>query len=429
MSSVSSNGQAKIRFLGGTRQVGRSGVALSSGGTQVLLDYGVLISQEEPGFPVHVSPKEVDGIIVTHAHLDHTGGVPIYHIRNKTPVYGTSLTFAITDILIKDFINLAGYYLPYEYLELDTMLRCKINVEYGSEVTIGSLKARFIDAGHIPGSMQIVMETAPGKTLVYTGDVNLAETKLLGSASLDYGQPSAFIVESTYANEDHPGRLELEKEFVARIREVVERGGTALVPAFSVGRSQEVLCVLAAHEFPYPIMVDGMALNVNETMLQHPRFFKDYKLLRRALEDAKWVSRWNERKSATRTPGVIVAPAGMLKGGAAAFYVQKVAGRKQNAIFLVSFQIPGTPGKVLLNERKIFVNGKAKSVEAEVERFDFSSHSGRGELETMMKSVKGSPDVYVMHGTPENCQNFAQWIHDELGLKAIAPQAGEVYKI
>jgi putative mRNA 3-end processing factor len=428
VSGLTDGSNAKIRFLGGTKEVGRSAVAVSSGGTQVLLDYGVAMDRE-PGFPIHVPPKEVNAIILTHAHLDHSGGIPIFHVRGKTPVYATSLTIDLSKVLLCDLINLSGYYLPFEYLEVDTMMKCRVNVDYGEEVTVGNLKVKFLDAGHIPGSAQLVLDLGGGKRLAYTGDINTVGTQLLDNASTDYGELSHLVIEATYANEDHPERTQLEKLFVSRVREVVENGGTVVVPAFSVGRSQEVLCILAAHKFEYPIIMDGMALKINEIMLQYPKFFKNYSLLQRALEGAKWVSGWHERRDVVKSPGVIVSPAGMLKGGTAAFYVEKVARGRENAIFLVSFQIPGTPGRVLMEERKVFVGGKAKTVEAEVERFDFTSHCGRKELEALLKGARGNPTVYTVHGSPENCKEMAEWVKREIGLKAEVPSAGDVYKL
>ncbi|MEM3736786.1 MAG: MBL fold metallo-hydrolase [Candidatus Bathyarchaeia archaeon] len=429
MSADSNAGSsAKLRFLGGTKEVGRSAVAVSSGKTQILLDYGIAMNYE-PGFPIHIPPKEVNAIVLTHAHLDHSGGIPIFHVRGKTPVYATSLTFELTKILLSDLINLSGYYLPYEYLEVDTMMQCRVNVSYSDECQIGDIKVGFLDAGHIPGSAQLLLDLGGGKRLAYTGDINTVDTQLLSRASTDYGELSHLIIEATYVNEDHPERSQLEKLFVARAREVVERGGTVLVPAFSVGRSQEILCILAAHKFEYPVVMDGMALKVNEIMLQYPQYFKNHNLLRRALEGARWVSGWRERKEVVKSPGVIVSPAGMLKGGAAAFYIEKVANKKQNAIFLVSFQIPGTPGRVLLEERKVFIGGKAKTVEAEVERFDFTSHCGRKELEALLKEAKGNPTVYTVHGSPENCMELAEWVEREVGLKALAPSANDSYKL
>ncbi|RLI35549.1 MBL fold metallo-hydrolase [Candidatus Bathyarchaeota archaeon] len=417
----------KVKFLGGAREVGRSALALSSGGSTILLDYGVQMNRE-PEFPLHIPPREVDAIFLSHAHLDHSGGIPLFHIRHRIPVYSTELTFELSRILITDFIELSGYYLPYEPADLEAMLDNALAVNFGEKVKVKDFTVSFLDAGHIPGSLQILVE-AEGKKLLYTGDVNVEETRLLKGADLDYGEVSAVVVEATYAGEAHPERRKLEEIFVARIREVVERGGTVLIPAFSVGRSQEVLCILEAYGFEHQVYMDGLALEANEVMLRHPKYFRDYSLLKRALEKAKWITTWRERKQAVKKPCVIISPAGMLKGGAAAYYVGRVAKEERNAIFLVSFQVPGTPGRTLLEERKVFVNGKPKPVQAEVEFFHFSSHTDGEGLKTLLRSLEGSPKVYAVHGSPEKCELLAEWVRSELGFEAEAPQPGETCKI
>lgn len=422
------SGYSKLKFLGGTKEVGRSGVALSSDGTNVLLDYGILLNRQ-PDFPVHISPKNIDGIILSHAHLDHSGGIPLFYLREKIPLYTTPLTLGLTKVLINDLIKLTSYYLPYEFLELEAMLNSAVTLNCNDEFNIGRINLKFQNAGHIPGSVQISLKLNNTKNLVYTGDLNTTETKLLKNADTDYGEVSTLIIEATYANEDHPDREQSEIAFIDKASEIVEGGGTVLVPAFSVGRSQEVICILQAHNFKHPVTVDGMALQVNEIMLDYPSNFRDYTLLKRALENVKLVHRWKDRRDVVNRPGVIVAPAGMLQGGTAAFYTEKIAKGQKNAILLVSYQIAGTPGRKLLEERKIYVEGKERKVEANVQKFDFSSHAGKTELENILKHIKDSPTVYVIHGSSENCINLAEWIKNEIGLTAIVPSAGEVYKI
>ncbi len=426
MSSGSDN--SKLKFLGGTKEVGRSGVVLSSEDTNVLLDYGILISHQ-PDFPIHVSPKNIDGIILTHAHLDHSGGIPLFYLRGRIPVYATPLTLDLTEMLVNDLIKLTSYYLPYEHPELVAMLDCAVTLDNNEECNIGKLRLKFQEAGHIPGSAQINLKLNHTKSLVYTGDLNTTDTRLLKGADTDYGEISTLIIESTYANEDHPDRMKNEMAFIERAKETIEAGGTVLVPAFSVGRSQEIICILQSHKFKHPITVDGMALHANEIMLNYPSNFIDYPLLKRALSNAEWVHRWKDRRDAINKPGIIVAPAGMLQGGTAAFYTDKIAKNKKNAILMVSYQIAGTPGRKLLEEKKIFVNGKEKKVEAHIEKFDFSSHAGKTDLENLLKNIEGSPTVYAIHGNSENCLNLAEWVKREIGLTAIAPSAGEVYKI
>ena len=402
-------------------------MAVKSEKTQLLLDYGVMLDNE-PGFPMHIPPKEVDAIILTHSHLDHSGGIPLFYIQEKKPVYGTQLTFDLAKPLISDFIHLSGYYLSFEYLELQTMLRSTIHLDYRKEETIGDMKFQLLNSGHLPGGAQALVE-ADGKRIVYTSDYNSRETRLLPAADRDYGNLDAIIIESTYADEVHPDRAELEKEFMESVNEVVENGGTALIPAFSVGRSQEIACVLAANHFEYPVAMDGMAREANRIMMNHQSYMRDPKLFMDALHSAAWVEGWKDRRKIAKKQGAIISPAGMLKGGPAAFYIQKVGKKSKNAVFLVGYQIPGTPGRELLDEGKCVIDGKVQKVKAQVKRFDFSSHSGANDLKETVKELEGNPVVYVVHGAEGNCEMFAEWIKAEVGLDAVAPKTGDAFTV
>jgi putative mRNA 3-end processing factor len=382
----------------------------------------------EPGFPVHVPPKEVNGVVMTHGHLDHSGAVPIFHIQEQKPVFGTRLTFELAQLLIADFIHLSGYYLPFEYLELRTMMRNTVPLGYRENRAIGDMQLQLLDAGHLPGSAQALVE-ADGKRLIYTGDFNTINTRLLKTADTNYGEIDAFVVESTYANEDHPERSALEKDFVEKVTEVVEDGGTVLVPAFSVGRSQEIECVLAAYHFEHPITIDGMTRETNRILTNYTQFLRDPRLFVDAVRSGDNVEAWRDRRIAMSKPGVIISPAGMLKGGPASFYIQKIGKKPRNAVFLVSYQIPGTPGHELLEKGHCVIDGKMRKIKARVERFDFSSHVGETELKEVVNKLQGNPKVYVMHGAEGNCERFAKWIKDETGFEAVAPRSGDTFAV
>jgi len=308
------------------------------------------------------------------------------------------------------------------------MLNHAIPVDYRSQFIVGDSKVTLVNAGHIPGSAQVVVENE-GKRLLYTGDFNLIPTHLVQGADREYGNLDAIVIESTYAAQDHPDRVESERNFVLACKEVVESGGTVLVPAFGVGRSQEIICMLAGHNFTHKVFVDGMALDAIRMLEEFPKALKDEQLFRRAMRDAEQIRNWHDRRRAARTPGVIVSPAGMLKGGASVFYMESIALTEGNGIFLVSYQVEGSPGRILLDEGQFMLHGKARKVKARVEKFDFSSHGGKTQLQETLKLLDKRTHVFVIHGEEANCTGLADWATRELGLKATTPKPGEAFDV
>ncbi len=417
----------QIGFLGGAREVGRLGLTVKSAKTQVIVDYGVMLDNQ-PGFPMHVPPKEVDALILTHSHLDHSGALPIFYINDKIPLYTNKLNLELSQLLIQDFIHLSSYYLPFEYLELKTMMRSNHHLDFGQEETIGDMKLKLVNAGHTPGSASVLIE-ADGKRFLYTGDFNTEESKLLAGATMDYGDLDAVVIESTYADSDHTERSALERQFVESCTAVVETGGTVLVPSFGVGRAQEMACVLAANHFEYPVILDGMAREASRIIMNYKEFLRDPKLFMNAMHSVEWVEGWRDRRKALKTPSVIISTAGMLKGGPAAFYVSKLGKKAINAVFLVSYQIPGTPGRELMEKGVCTIDGKVRKIKAAYRHFDFSSHCGASKLKEALIKLGGKPKVYVVHGAEGNCELFANWAKTELGLDAVAPRTGETYQV
>ncbi|MCX8171568.1 MAG: MBL fold metallo-hydrolase, partial [Candidatus Bathyarchaeota archaeon] len=322
----------------------------------------------------------------------------------------------------------SGYYLPFEYIELNSMVRSYVSVNYKEEVKVGDVVFKLLNSGHLPGGASVLIE-AEGKRLLYTSDFNTIETRLLPGAELEYENLDAVIIESTYADEDHTERKLLEEKFIGELNEVVEAGGTVLVPAFSVGRAQEIACILAAYHFEHPVVIDGMVKEASRIIMNYLEFLRDPKLFMDAIHMVGWVNDWRERKRVAKKPGVIIAPAGMLKGGPATYYIQIVGKKSRNAIFLVGYQIPGTPGRELLDSGRCVIDGKVRKIKAKVGFFDFSSHAGAKELKNVIKTFDGEPTVFTIHGANGNCQKFARWIKEEAGLEAKAPNPGEKFVI
>ena len=411
----------EVSVLGAAKQVGRSAFLVKGDKTSILLDYGVQLGKT-PGFPSHVKPKDVDGIVLSHAHLDHSGAIPLFFLKNTLPVHATDLTIELSELLIGDFIQLSRFSLPFEYVELVNMMKNAIGTKIGEQSKIGEFNINFLEAGHIPGSAIARLDNGK-KSVIYTGDFNAEDTNLLKAASIEWNEPDIIITESTYATADHPSREDVEDDFITFLKEVVERGGIALVPAFSVGRAQEMACILKKKKFPYPVAMDGMALKTNDILMRYQEHLRDPDLFKKSLGSLEIMRSWGQRKRIAKQPSVIIAPAGMLVGGLAVFYNNEIARNPKNAICIVSFQVPGTPGRTLLEKGITLINGKPRKVKAKVRRFDFSSHSGKSKMLDIFKKMNGSPKVLTVHGEAASCIKFSEDLN-ELGFESYAPDIG-----
>jgi len=299
-------------------------------------------------------------------------------------------------------------------------------LRYNKEFKVGTFRAMIFNNGHIPGSFGIVLKGE--KNILYTSDINMTESLLLGSATLPDCDVDLLIIESTYANTIHPDRRRTERELVEKTLEVVEDGGTVLIPAFSVARSQEILCVFEKYDFPYPIYFDGMGKDVAMRLLNYPFFVRDYHLLRRAIRRAKIVVPRKRKKVAKLHGNVIVTTAGMMNGGPVALYMRHIAMNENNAVFLVGFQVPGTLGRRLLENGEYPLDGRHfKKVRAMIEKFVFSSHSDKLGL---LKIVRHYPDarILVVHGERTVAESFVSELRD-MGRDAYAPEKGEIIRI
>ncbi|MGB7665579.1 MAG: MBL fold metallo-hydrolase [Nitrososphaeraceae archaeon] len=421
----------KVTVLGAAKEVGRSGFLVDAGHKKILMDYGVLLKRDrEPAFPLHVKPKEIDAVILTHAHLDHSGFVPSLFLTNVIGLQavGTAPTFDLSYLLIEDMIKISGFYLPFEYLDVLNMKNHSRELGYREPYLIDGVQVNLYESGHVLGGATITV-SHENKTIFYTGDINTRGSKLLRPADLNVGEIDLMIIESTYSQSDQTPREESERELLGFANEIIESGGTLFIPAFSVERAQEIACVLQAHKFPHKVVMDGMALKANEIMLKHPSFLRDPESFKVAITGAEWIKGWNRRKKVVNEPCVIISPAGMLVGGSAVHYLQELGKNERNGIALVSYQGEGTPGRMLLERGVSSFQGKLTKCHAAVKQFDFSGHNSRPELFEILNTIRGSPEVLTVHGDGKACTDFAREIQEKYGFKAHAPEAGEVVQV
>jgi len=419
-----------VKVLGAANEVGRSGFLVNCNGTNLLLDYGVLFGRRgtPPGYPVHVKPKDLDAIIITHAHLDHSGYVPSLFVSGNTDVYATPPTFDLSKLLIEDMLKIEKNSHPFDLPELNNMMKNAKEIGFKQKIIKGNATFELRESGHVIGGSTILVESEK-KRIFYTGDIKTNGSRMIREMDLDIGEIDLLITESTYAKTEQKPRKESEKELIEFANEVMDRKGILFIPSFSVERSQEIACILKSVNFKHKIIMDGMALKVNEIMFRHPDYLRDPKVFSEAINSSTAIREHSERKRAMNDPCVVISPAGMLVGGNAVFYLQNLAFDDKNGIALVSYQGEGTPGKKLLETGKVSSRGRDVNVTAEVKQFEFSGHADRNELFDMIKKIKGNPKVWAIHGDSESCDMFAKEIHEKFGLETYAPAVNDTITV
>ncbi|HWQ17444.1 MAG TPA: MBL fold metallo-hydrolase [Sulfolobales archaeon] len=417
----------RLHILGAGREVGRAAIAIEREGQFILLDYGVTFDDNDiPVLPLTIPPSRIRAHIVTHSHLDHVGASPLLYVSAEPRAYMTPITRDISRLMLYDFLKISSYYLPFETAEVDRFLGNTESMDYGNERSIDSFTVRFSDAGHIPGSAMVLLETG-GKRILYTGDVNTIETRLVGPADTSNMDAEVLIIESTYGDIDHADRKTVEDRLIESVKEVVENGGTVLIPAFSLSRSQEILALLAERLRNIPISYDGMIRPITEIMLRYKKYIRRPEALEEVEKRCIQIDSWSIRRKIWREPGVIVASAGMLKGGPALYYLKRIADNKNSAVFLVSYQGKNTPGRMLLEKGVFMENGPR--VVARIEWFDFSAHAGKTGLLSIVKSLKSLEKIIIIHTDPDVGESFANTVRRETGIDAILPRVGDVIEI
>ena len=419
----------QLSFLGSCREIGRAGFFLEHNDESVLIDYGAKFT-DPPTFPDMIPLDDLQGIALTHAHLDHSGGIPNILSKTEASLYCTPATRDLSVLLLRDMHNISKGRLPYTRKDITLVKRQCDATAYEETVPLGHhFELTFFNAGHIPGSAMVSLRV-DGKRVLFTGDFNATESRLNLGARKNLPKHDVVVTESTYARRRNPDRSEVEEALIETVLETVERGGTVLIPAFAVGRSQEIMCILERAEIPqkYPIYVDGMARQVNDILVSHPTYLQSPQSFTRAVGRARIIQDNRDRTRAVKKGGIIISPAGMLKGGASYLYFKMLHDNPLNAIIMVSFQIPGTPGAELLATKKVRVGSRDFDVEAEVRMHHLSSHSDSKGLLDLLQRIPGEPEFHIIHGESESCDALAD-ILKKKGRKANVPEINDSVEI
>jgi putative mRNA 3-end processing factor len=413
----------ELRFLGGAREVGKSSVLVNTGKEKFLMDHGIEVQHDRR--PIE-PPLDLDGVFITHAHIDHSGFVPgLYSRGYQGKTFATPATFDMSHMLLEDSIKVHGKRgtdAGFTSQDIKAMGKRERIMDFRDPQEIGSSTVELFSAGHIPGAAMVSVESR-GKRVLYTGDIKFEPTDLMFGADMDIGRCDAVISECTYSYKDHPDRNALKKKLLSIIDETCHNGGVTLLPAFAVGRTQELLVMLRDVEFP--VYVDGMGIRAAQRILSHPRSFLNPGRLREAFESSIRIRRNFERKKAVREPSVIITTAGMLQGGPVSLYIEQIAKRKECSMVLTGYQVEETAGRNLL-DTGVYDNGEINvKPEFPIHFMDFSAHTDRAHLVKFYK--KTSPGkIVLVHG--DRSEEFAEELRDQ-GFDAVAPANGDTLSV
>lgn len=445
-----------LSFLGGTGTVTGSKFLVETEGSSLLVDCGLFQGYKQLRLKnrqaLPFTPSDLEAVILTHAHLDHSGYLPLL-VRDgyRKPVISTALTRDLCEILLPDAgriqeadarqANRGGYtrHHPAEplYTERDALraLRFFETKAFGEEHVLGSgVRMRFLEAGHIPGAAILQLE-AGGRKITFSGDLGRFNSPLMRPpqyvAEADY-----LLVESTYGNSVHPDQdpEDLLEDVITR---TVQRGGTVIVPSFAVGRAQLLLFHLsrlreAGRIPPVPVYLDSpMAINASELFCRQDGGSRLTQAeARAACSVADYVSdsAASEALVANSAAKIVISASGMATGGRVLNHLKRCLPDPRNTVLFSGFQAGGTRGAhMLAGAKEIKIHGAWHRVRAEVLNLNMlSAHADSNELMRWLSGFKRPPrQTFIVHGEPDASDALRHRIQEELGWNCRVPEPGE----
>ncbi len=454
----------RVTALGGFAEVGRSCALIQTGESKAIVDCGINVGSNSPNntFPRFDLPEfdidELDAVIISHAHLDHSGFIPyLFKYGYQGAVYATRPTRDLMTMLQIDYLDVAkkeGKMLPYEQKDIRESVLHTIVLDYGEVTDVSpDIRLTFHNAGHIVGSAIPHLHIGEGVyNLAFAQDIKFAKSNLLDAANNRFPRLETLFIESTYGKPQDilPPRQECEKLLRNIIYDTIKKGGKVLIPVLAVGRAQEILVVIEnlmrKGELPnIPVYTDGMIREASAITTAHPEFLS--KNLRERIfhagqnpflaEQIKQVASSEERELIIQgDPAIIVATSGMLNGGPSVLYFKELCSDPNNALVFVSYQGKGTLGsKIQKGITEIQMVEKRKTVMYHIEMAvhsmtGFTGHSDRRELENYIMRVTPKPEkIVVIHGEESKAVKFASWVYKTTKRETMAPPNGTTIRL
>jgi len=461
----------RIRFYGAARTVTGSQHLIEANGKKLLLECGVFQGRRK-GFYEHnccfsFTPVDVDAVILSHAHIDHSGNLPNLVKQGCTaPIYATPPTAELADIMLRDSGHIyqedAAYINKKKRKHGQPMIEPLYTVQDAEKVSglfrempydqpfepVSGVTARLVDAGHILGSAAVVLDVREkGKTtrLWFSGDIGRFDLPLLRDPVLP-GDADILIMECTYGDKPHEDINDAYLEFRDVVRRTVERGGKVIVPAFSVGRTQEIVYslnrMISEGELPHiPVFVDSpLAIDATEIFMKHPDYFDDetHQFMEtghhpaltfpglcytRAVEASKAINQMDVSM-------VIISASGMAEAGRILHHLIHNIEDPRSTVCIVSWQAPNTLGRRLAERSpKVRIFGEEVSVRAEVVTIGgLSAHGGQDMLVRYAReaSRNGLHQIFLVHGDESPAQILTEKLR-ALGITDVHyPDRGDV---
>ncbi|MBI3333985.1 beta-CASP ribonuclease aCPSF1 [Candidatus Pacearchaeota archaeon] len=450
----------RLTYLGGGRQVGRSCLMLHTPKSKILLDCGVnpAYAEGQERFP-YMDVCEIgdlstiDAIILSHAHLDHSGLIPyLYKMGYKGPVYMTAPTRDISALLALDFVGVAYKQAAsplFRAEDIKEMVRHSICLEYGEVTDITpDIRITLYNAGHVLGSAQVHINIGNGlHNFVYGADTNYRKTRLLDPAVNHFPRVETITIEATYGGRENvlPPRQETERKFLDLAKATIQRNGKILLPELGLGHAQETVLrveeAMRTGELPrVPVYIDGMVWDINAIHTAYPDFlsasvrnqiFQDNNPF--TTDVFKRVGSPAERKQVLEGgPCIIIATSGMLVGGASVEYFKNLASSENNLIVFGCYQAIGSLGRQVQEGGKEFsVDGERVSLKMQVETLNgFSAHSGRNELlQYISRMVPRPKRIIINHGEVSRCLDLASTLYKQNRIETVVPRNLETIRL
>ena len=463
----------KITFIGATHEVTGSCYYLEAAGKKFLVDCGM---EQGPDYyenkDIPVPPGELDFVLLTHAHMDHSGNLPAIYAKGfKGPVYATEATCNLCDIMLRDSAHIQMFEAEWrnrkakrqgkpEFVPAYTMedalgvIRNFVGCPYETGIILGEgLRVKFIDAGHLLGSSSIevnICEAGVEKTIVFSGDIGNKNQPLIKDPAY-FRKADYVVMESTYGDRSHGERPDYVRLLADVIQETFDRGGNVVIPSFAVGRTQEMLYfirqikaegLIHGHD-NFKVFVDSPLANEATNIFGIHKYdcFDDeaLELIRKGINPLSFpglkISVTSEDSKAINFDDdckVIISASGMCDAGRIKHHLKHNLWREDSTILFVGYQAVGTPGRALLEgtqEMKLF--GEPVHVAAKICRMPgISGHADVNGLVDWIKAFEVKPQkVFVTHGEDTVTELFAARLRDEMNYDAYAPFSGTEFDL